>query len=97
MTAKRKHRVHVLVCAPSNSALDEIVLRLMSSGKVLPQYSFYAFMSTLGLHCLKLNSLGLRDETGQTFIPSIVRIGVNPHHSIQSVSMDYLVGKWVNM
>lgn len=65
VSAKRKHRVHVLVCAPSNSALDEIVLRLMNSG--------------------------LRDESGQAFIPSIVRIGVNPHHSIQSVSMDYLV------
>ncbi|KAH9325859.1 hypothetical protein KI387_006037, partial [Taxus chinensis] len=30
VAAKRKHRVHVLVCAPSNSALDEIVLRLMN-------------------------------------------------------------------
>ncbi|KAH7281053.1 hypothetical protein KP509_36G027600 [Ceratopteris richardii] len=65
VSAKRKHRVHVLVCAPSNSALDEIVLRLMNTG--------------------------LRDENGQAFIPSIVRIGVNPHHSVQSVSMDYLV------
>ncbi|MCO5574144.1 hypothetical protein L7F22_027924 [Adiantum nelumboides] len=65
VSAKRKHRVHVLVCAPSNSALDEIVLRLMNSG--------------------------LRDEMGQSFIPSVVRIGVNPHHSVQSVSMDYLV------
>jgi senataxin len=30
----RAPRAHVLVCAPSNSALDEIVLRLLSSGLV---------------------------------------------------------------
>ncbi|CAM6125409.1 unnamed protein product [Calypogeia fissa] len=30
--AKRKSHAHVLVCAPSNSALDEIVLRLMRTG-----------------------------------------------------------------
>lgn len=65
VSAKRKHRVHVLVCAPSNSALDEIVLRLMNTG--------------------------LRDEYGQAYIPSVVRVGVNPHHSVQSVAMDYLV------
>lgn len=32
VTASRKYRVRVLVCAPSNSALDEIVLRLLSTG-----------------------------------------------------------------
>ena len=32
IAAKRKHRKHVLVCAPSNSALDEIVLRLLNTG-----------------------------------------------------------------
>jgi senataxin len=32
VNASRKYRLRVLVCAPSNSALDEIVLRLLSSG-----------------------------------------------------------------
>ncbi|XP_024537137.1 probable helicase MAGATAMA 3 [Selaginella moellendorffii] len=61
----RKHRAHVLVCAPSNSALDEIVLRLLKSG--------------------------IRDENGDSYVPSIVRMGLNAHHSVQSVCMDHLV------
>ncbi|KAJ6852184.1 putative helicase MAGATAMA 3 [Iris pallida] len=32
VNSNRKYRVHVLVCAPSNSALDEIVLRVLNSG-----------------------------------------------------------------
>lgn len=32
VTSSRKYRVRVLVCAPSNSALDEIVLRLLNTG-----------------------------------------------------------------
>ncbi|XP_027919451.1 probable helicase MAGATAMA 3 isoform X2 [Vigna unguiculata] len=32
VTSSRKYRVRVLVCAPSNSALDEIVLRVLSGG-----------------------------------------------------------------
>lgn len=32
VNSSRKYRVRVLVCAPSNSALDEIVLRLLSTG-----------------------------------------------------------------
>ncbi|KAI4296287.1 hypothetical protein L6164_036256 [Bauhinia variegata] len=32
VTSSRKHRVRVLVCAPSNSALDEIVLRVLNGG-----------------------------------------------------------------
>ncbi|CAI8599413.1 unnamed protein product [Vicia faba] len=32
ITSTRKYRVRVLVCAPSNSALDEIVLRVLSGG-----------------------------------------------------------------
>jgi senataxin len=55
----------VLVCAPSNSALDEIVLRLLHTG--------------------------LRDENGLMYTPSIVRVGLNAHHSVQSVTMDNLV------
>ncbi|KAL3616777.1 putative helicase MAGATAMA 3 [Castilleja foliolosa] len=61
----RKYRVRVLVCAPSNSALDEIVLRLLNTG--------------------------IRDENGHAYNPKIVRIGLKPHHSVQAVSMDYLV------
>ncbi|KAF7842677.1 putative helicase MAGATAMA 3 [Senna tora] len=32
VTSSRKYRVRVLVCAPSNSALDEIVLRVLNGG-----------------------------------------------------------------
>ncbi|XP_034220367.1 probable helicase MAGATAMA 3 isoform X10 [Prunus dulcis] len=32
VNSSRKYRVRVLVCAPSNSALDEIVLRVLNSG-----------------------------------------------------------------
>ncbi|XP_013606038.1 probable helicase MAGATAMA 3 isoform X1 [Brassica napus] len=32
VNANRKYRIRVLVCAPSNSALDEIVLRLLTTG-----------------------------------------------------------------
>uniref|UniRef100_A0A2P2LL90 Uncharacterized protein MANES_09G064900 n=1 Tax=Rhizophora mucronata TaxID=61149 RepID=A0A2P2LL90_RHIMU len=32
LTSARRYRVRVLVCAPSNSALDEIVLRLLRNG-----------------------------------------------------------------
>ncbi|XP_058098948.1 probable helicase MAGATAMA 3 isoform X3 [Magnolia sinica] len=65
VTSNRKYRVHVLVCAPSNSALDEIVLRLINTG--------------------------IRDENDHVYNPKIVRIGLKPHHSVQAVSMDYLV------
>ncbi|KAL5703621.1 putative helicase MAGATAMA 3 [Ranunculus cassubicifolius] len=63
--SNRKYRVRVLVCAPSNSALDEIVLRVLSTG--------------------------IRDENDRAYNPKIVRIGLKPHHSVHSVSMDYLV------
>ncbi|MQL89807.1 hypothetical protein Taro_022394, partial [Colocasia esculenta] len=65
VSSNRKYRVHVLVCAPSNSALDEIVLRLLQTG--------------------------LHDENDHVYNPKIVRIGLKPHHSVQAVSMDYLV------
>jgi hypothetical protein len=58
-------RAHVLVCAPSNAALDEVVLRILQHG--------------------------LLDGTGQRYDPSIVRIGVNVHHSVKSVSLEKLV------
>uniref|UniRef100_A0A1D1XNF7 Putative helicase MAGATAMA 3 n=1 Tax=Anthurium amnicola TaxID=1678845 RepID=A0A1D1XNF7_9ARAE len=65
VSSNRKYRVHVLVCAPSNSALDEIVLRLLQTG--------------------------IHDENDHAYNPKIVRIGLKPHHSVQAVSMDYLV------
>ncbi|KAL8528057.1 hypothetical protein ACS0TY_005756 [Phlomoides rotata] len=65
VNSSRKYRVRVLVCAPSNSALDEIVIRLLNSG--------------------------IRDENDHAYNPKIVRIGLKPHHSVQAVSMDYLV------
>ncbi|OVA00246.1 putative helicase MAGATAMA 3 [Macleaya cordata] len=67
VNANRKYRVRVLVCAPSNSALDEIVLRLLNTG--------------------------IRDENDRTYNPKIVRIGLKAHHSVQAVSMDYLVNQ----
>ncbi|KAF8115211.1 hypothetical protein N665_0029s0054 [Sinapis alba] len=67
VNANRKYRIRVLVCAPSNSALDEIVLRLLTTG--------------------------LRDENAQTYTPKIVRIGLKAHHSVMSVSLDYLVAQ----
>ncbi|CAI5466534.1 unnamed protein product [Closterium sp. Yama58-4] len=63
----RKQRAHVLVCAPSNAALDEIVLRLLHTG--------------------------LRDDTGGMYSPSVVRVGLNAHHSVASVAMDNLVSQ----
>ncbi|KAH0632917.1 hypothetical protein KY284_035703 [Solanum tuberosum] len=32
VNSSRKYRVRVLVCAPSNSVLDEIVLRILNTG-----------------------------------------------------------------
>lgn len=34
VNSSRKYRLRVLVCAPSNSALDEIVLRLLNIGTI---------------------------------------------------------------
>ncbi|CAN4110627.1 unnamed protein product [Withania somnifera] len=65
INSSRKYRVRVLVCAPSNSALDEIVLRILNTG--------------------------IRDENDHAYSPKIVRIGLKAHHSVQAVSMDYLV------
>ncbi|KAL8151565.1 hypothetical protein V2J09_021373 [Rumex salicifolius] len=65
VNSSRKYRVRVLVCAPSNSALDEIVLRVINRG--------------------------IHDEHNHAYNPKIVRIGLKAHHSVQSVSMDYLV------
>ncbi|KAK1384450.1 putative helicase MAGATAMA 3 [Heracleum sosnowskyi] len=64
ISSSRKYRERVLVCAPSNSALDEIVLRVLK---------------------------GIHDENDRAYTPKIVRIGLNVHHSVKTVSMDYLV------
>eukprot|EP00879_Flechtneria_rotunda_P021663 GHRR01022836.1.p1 GENE.GHRR01022836.1~~GHRR01022836.1.p1 ORF type:complete len:126 (-),score=33.40 GHRR01022836.1:666-1043(-) len=58
-------KAHVLVCAPSNAALDEVVLRILQHG--------------------------LLDGSGKRYDPSIVRIGVNVHHSVKAVSLEMLV------
>ncbi|MCL7042633.1 hypothetical protein MKW94_021725 [Papaver nudicaule] len=67
VNSNRKYRARVLVCAPSNSALDEIVLRLLNTG--------------------------IRDEKDRQYNPKIVRIGLKAHHSVQAVSLDYLVNQ----
>ncbi|KAK1374132.1 tRNA-splicing endonuclease positive effector (SEN1) [Heracleum sosnowskyi] len=64
ISSSRKYRIRVLVCAPSNSALDEIVLRVLK---------------------------GIHDENDRAYTPKIVRIGLNVHHSVKTVSLDYLV------
>lgn len=43
---------------------------------------YYAFVLILS---------GIRDENNRTYNPKIVRIGLKAHHSVQAVSMDYLV------
>eukprot|EP00898_Chlorokybus_atmophyticus_P000829 jgi/Chlat1/1747/Chrsp13S02159 len=63
-------RAHVLVCAPSNSALDELVLRMLNSG--------------------------IPDEQGKHYVPNIVRVGLNPHHSVHGVCMDTMVNQRLN-
>ena len=60
-------RSKILICAPSNSALDEIVLRIMRNGLV--------------------------DGAGATYSPTIVRVGVNVHHSVKQVHMDTLISQ----
>ena len=64
---KAYKRSKILVCAPSNSALDEMVLRIMQNG--------------------------LFNATGATYSPTLVRVGINVHHSVESVSMDTLVSQ----
>ncbi|KAL9681514.1 hypothetical protein QQ045_013299 [Rhodiola kirilowii] len=65
----RNKRVRVLVCAPSNNALDVIVLQVLS--------------------------WGVRNENNEAYNPTIVRVGMKPHHSVERVSIDKLVEqKW---
>eukprot|EP01023_Acetabularia_acetabulum_P019512 TRINITY_DN19953_c0_g1_i1.p1 TRINITY_DN19953_c0_g1~~TRINITY_DN19953_c0_g1_i1.p1 ORF type:complete len:785 (-),score=164.49 TRINITY_DN19953_c0_g1_i1:160-2514(-) len=62
-----KPKVSVLVCAPSNSALDEIIMRVLESG--------------------------LLDKNGESWVPSVVRVGVRTHHSIKHIYLDNIVQK----
>ncbi|KAJ1919557.1 DEAD-box type RNA helicase [Mycoemilia scoparia] len=64
-----KHRI--LVCAPSNAAVDEIVKRLMQ---------------------------GIRDGTGKTFYPRVVRVGLSEsiNSAVKDMSLDSLVDKELN-
>merc|ERR1711972_327979 len=60
----------VLVCAPSNSALDEIVQRILVKG--------------------------LLNAQGRRYKPSLVRLGLNSHPSILSVSLESIADSLVN-
>ncbi|KAJ1998777.1 DEAD-box type RNA helicase, partial [Coemansia thaxteri] len=61
----------LLICAPSNAAVDEIVKRLKS---------------------------GIRDEAGNTFFPSVVRVGQadNISSTVRDTTLDFLVEKALN-
>ncbi|KAM0870160.1 hypothetical protein ACQ4PT_040201 [Festuca glaucescens] len=47
ISSNRKYRAHVLVCAPSNSALDEIVSRVLLTGIFYPDFSGSAIFSRM--------------------------------------------------
>lgn len=63
-------RTKVLICAPSNAALDEIVLRILKTGVFGPN--------------------------GSPYSPTLVRVGVKVHHSVEAVGMDALVASRMN-
>ncbi|CAI7833455.1 unnamed protein product [Closterium sp. NIES-53] len=148
----RKQRAHVLVCAPSNAALDEIVLRLLHTGGdkpllPLPLPLLHTLICYINSQCTRCSCTcdlsyscitplllkaqhaiscilvphsphpipshpipshpipshhitshpmcaGLRDDIGGIYSPSVVRVGLNAHHSVASVAMDNLVGAW---
>ncbi|RZS07069.1 hypothetical protein BHM03_00037833 [Ensete ventricosum] len=70
VNSNRKYRVHVLVCAPSNSALDEIVLRLLHTGE-----KFYLCACIYGLPCMYY-SVGVEQKRA-----GVDRTGVGKHGS----------------
>lgn len=61
--------------------LENIFLHIFFYNPCLPIKSYFFPMCS-----------GIRDENDHVYNPKIVRIGLKPHHSIQAVSMDYLVG-----
>ena len=78
----------MLVCAPSNAAVDEICLRLLEEGKI---YDFPSLYLTSPPLC-KIKT-GLLDSTANTYRPSIVRVGVESsvHPVIQGIFLDNLL------
>lgn len=42
VNSSRKYRIRVLVCAPSNSALDEIVFRLLKTGMTFLTFIYFS-------------------------------------------------------
>ncbi|ORX71599.1 hypothetical protein DL89DRAFT_129430 [Linderina pennispora] len=68
-TAKKNNKL--LICAPSNAAVDEIVKRLKQ---------------------------GIRDDTGKTFFPSVVRVGMSDSVSstVRDTTLDFLLDKALN-
>lgn len=88
--------VLLLLC----SILDvKFVFDLLLSWKNLAPHkicSFAVFSDstcywTLDADVLIFISSGIRDENDHAYHPNIVRIGLKAHHSVQAVSMDYLV------
>lgn len=45
--------------------------------------------------CVKLSSnlIGLLDDQGNKYVPSLVRIGPNAHPSLKNVTLEFLVDK----
>jgi senataxin len=69
----------ILICAPSNAAIDEIVRIILDRGESSQSCRF---------NC---QFLGLFDEDGNKTTPFLVRLGPNYHPSIKQVSIEYLL------
>lgn len=50
-----------------------------------------AIIPDIVTHYIFLFSTGVRDENVRAYTPKVVRIGLKPHHSVEAVSLDYLV------
>lgn len=68
--------------------------QLLADSFVLKYFSLRLILDSFCDSVLCFGS-GLRDNTGALYSPSIVRVGLNAHHSIASVAMDSLVGKTI--
>jgi hypothetical protein len=62
----RESKPHILVCAPSNVAVDNIILRIIEDG--------------------------FKDQDGNTYYPSIIRVGRGQSDGVKPVSLDNQVG-----
>jgi senataxin len=65
-------RTKILVCAPSNSALDEIVRRVLE------------------------RETGLLNESGNPYLPNVVRCGLNVHEDVAYKSLDHLISERIS-